>query len=180
MRAASIAVLVSLAVSAACGVSAQEAPKEPAATDAAPTPASPAETNKGTAQPASTRFSFVPADGGYLRLDGVSGQVSLCSQRAVGWACQLVPDDRVALDAEIARLQAEIARLKSEVAKAHPGKGEPPRPQAELSPRSGKEESHLRFPTREEMERARAALERTWRHLVDMIYDFQRDVMKQD
>jgi len=185
MRAASVAVIiVSLALSAACGVSAQEALKEPAVSDAAPT-APPADAQKGAAPPASARFSFAPADGGYLRLDSLSGQVSMCSQRTAGWACQLVPDDRTALDAEIARLQTEIERLKSEIAKADTGKAdagkaEPPRPQAELAPRSGKDESSLRFPTREEMERARAAIERSWRHLVEMIYDFQKDVMKKD
>jgi hypothetical protein len=185
MRAAPVAIIISLALSAvACGVSAQDAPKEPAVSDAAPaTP--PTDAQKDAAPPASARFSFAPADGGYLRLDSQSGQVSMCSQRTAGWACQLVPDDRAAFDAEIARLQTEIGRLKSEIAKADtgkadPGQAEPPRPQAELAPRSGKDDSHLRFPTREEMERARAALERSWRHLVDMIYDFQNDVMKKD
>jgi len=184
MRVASIAVLVSLALSAACVVSAQEVPKEPAASDVmptpVPTPAPPVEAGKTIAPAAGGRFSFAPAEGGYLRLDVVSGQVSLCSLREVGWTCQLVPDDRTALDAEVARLQTEIERLKAEVAKADAGKTAPPRPRAELAPRSGKEESQLRFPTREEMERARAALERTWRHFVDMIYDFQKDVTKQD
>jgi hypothetical protein len=160
MRSASIAVVIGFALAAGAAI-AQDQPKEAAPGEAQP--------------PAGARFSFVPADGGYLRLDSMSGQVSFCGQRTAGWACQLVPDDRAALDAEIGRLQAEVGRLKAGVAQA-----EPPRPQAELSPRTGKDESHLRFPTREEMERARAAVERTWRHLVDMIYDFQKDVMKKD
>src|ERR1700749_650594 len=42
---------------------------------------------------------------GILRLDKQTGDVSLCSQRTVGWACQAVPDDRVALENEIARLR---------------------------------------------------------------------------
>lgn len=125
--------------------------------------------------PANGRFSFAPTEGGYLRLDSTTGQVSFCSQRAAGWACQLVPDDRAALDAEIARLQDEISKLKAETAQAAP-----PRPQAELTPRSGNGDSALRFPSREEMERARAAVERAWRRMVEMIYDFQKDVTKKD
>lgn len=145
-------------------VFAQDQPKE-----------APAEESKAPVPPSSGRFTFAPAEDGYLRLDSTTGQVSFCSQRTAGWACQLVPDDRAALDAEIARLQDEVSKLKAETAQAAP-----PRPQAELTPRTGGDDSTLRFPTREEMERARAAVERAWRHMVDMIYDFQKDVMKKD
>jgi len=169
MRSAS-AVLAASLLLGATAAHAQESPKEPAA-EAQPQAGAPKD-----AVPSSTgRFSFAPADGGYLRLDSTTGQVSFCSQRTAGWACQLVPDDRAALDAEIARLQGEISKLKAETAEAAP-----PRPQAELTPRSGNDDSTLRFPTREEMERARAAVERAWRHMVEMIYDFQKDVMKKD
>lgn len=133
-----------------------------------------AEAPKDAVPPATGRFSFAPAEGGYLRLDSTTGQVSFCSQGTAGWVCQLVPDDRAALDAEIARLQDEIGKLKAAAAET------PPRPQAELTPRAGRDGSALRFPTREEMERARAAAERAWRHMVETIYDFQKDVMKKD
>jgi hypothetical protein len=134
-----------------------------------------AEAPQDAVPPATGRFSFAPAEGGHLRLDSMTGQVSFCSQGTAGWVCQLVPDDRAALDAEIARLQDEIGKLKAATAEAPP-----PRPQAELTPRAGRDGSALRFPTREEMERARAAAERAWRHMVETIYDFQKDVMKKD
>jgi len=53
------------------------------------------------AQPAApeggdARFSFNRADdGGYLRLDGRTGQVSLCNRRSSGWQCQAVPDEPI-------------------------------------------------------------------------------------
>lgn len=169
MRSAS-AVLAAGLLLGATAAHAQESPKEPAA-EAQPQ----AGTPRDAVPSANGRFSFAPAEGGYLRLDSTTGQVSFCSQRTAGWACQLVPDDRAALDAEIARLQGEISKLKADIARA-----EPPRPRAELTPRSGGDDSTLRFPTREEMERARAAVERAWRHMVEMIYDFQKDVMKKD
>lgn len=169
MRSAS-AVLAAGLLLGPIAANAQEPPKEPA-TEAQPQAGAPKD-----AVPSPTgRFSFAPAEGGYLRLDGTTGQVSFCSQRTAGWACQLVPDDRAALDAEIARLQGEIGKLKADIARA-----EPPRPQAELTPRAGNDDSTMRFPTREEMERARAAVERAWRRMVEMIYDFQKDVMKKD
>src|SRR5262245_66484441 len=73
-----------------------------------------------SAQPSSpesgdARFTFHRADDGYLRLDGRSGQVSMCNRRTSGWQCQLVPDERAALEAEISRLQSDNAALKKEL-----------------------------------------------------------------
>src|SRR5271155_1738130 len=59
-----------------------------------------------------------PADGqanGYVRLDTQTGAVALCSQKPVGWACEAAPEDRAALESEIARLQAENAALKKDI-----------------------------------------------------------------
>ena len=70
---------------------------------------------KPAARSGDTRYTFNRVDDGYLRLDGRTGQVSICAQRPVGWACQAVPDERAALEAEIARLQGESAALKKEL-----------------------------------------------------------------
>jgi hypothetical protein len=61
------------------------------------------------------RYSFSKVAEGFLRLDTQTGQVSVCSQRAVGWACQAAPDDRAVLENEIARLRTENAGLKKEM-----------------------------------------------------------------
>ena len=50
------------------------------------------------------RYSFNPVADGVLRLDTRTGQVSQCSRGDVGWACKVVPDERSALETEIARL----------------------------------------------------------------------------
>jgi hypothetical protein len=52
---------------------------------------------------------------GVLRLDTRTGQISQCSRSDVGWACKVVPDERSALETEIARLQGENASLKKEL-----------------------------------------------------------------
>jgi hypothetical protein len=137
-------------------------------------PAPPDAATRDIVPQASGRFSFTKVDGGVLRLDSATGHMSFCSQHTVGWACEAVPEDRAALDAEIARLQRDLASLKDEIAKAQLPP-EPPRP-----PGQGKaqDDAKLRLPSREEMERARAALERAWQHLVDMITQFQKDMMK--
>src|SRR5438105_15890293 len=61
------------------------------------------------------RYSFNPVADGVLRLDTRTGQVSQCSRSDVGWACKMVPDERSALETEVARLQGEIATLKKEL-----------------------------------------------------------------
>ena len=50
------------------------------------------------------RYSFYPVADGVLRLDTRTGQISQCSQSDAGWACKAVPDERSALETEIARL----------------------------------------------------------------------------
>src|SRR5215470_16991776 len=62
-----------------------------------------------------SRYTFNRVDDGYLRLDGRTGQVSICTRRPSGWQCQAVPDERAALEAEIARLQGDNAALKREL-----------------------------------------------------------------
>jgi hypothetical protein len=59
-----------------------------------------------------SRYTFSKVADGFLRLDTQTGEVSICSQRTVGWACQAVPEDRAVLESEIARLRHENAALK--------------------------------------------------------------------
>ena len=124
-----------------------------------------------------SRYTFNQADEGYLRLDGRTGQVSICTPRAVGWACQAVADDRTALEAEIARLQAEIVTLKTELL-AHnlalPGTVKPGEPA--LKP---DEPSRLQLPTDAELNKMMAFVEKVWRRLVDMVGTLQKDTQRQ-
>jgi hypothetical protein len=61
------------------------------------------------------RFTLHKAEGGYLRLDGANGEVSACSRHQVGWVCAVVPAERAAYEAEIARLMRDNAALKKVV-----------------------------------------------------------------
>src|SRR5262245_34991929 len=44
------------------------------------------------------RYSFTTVPDGVLRLDTRTGQVSLCAKQPAGWACNMVPDERSALE----------------------------------------------------------------------------------
>ena len=133
------------------------------------------------AQPASpeggdSRFTFNRADdGGYLRLDGRTGQVSMCNRRSSGWQCQVVPDERSALEAEIARLQSDNAALKKDLLSRNL-----PLPNG-MGVESATPKSQVQrpqFPDDAELNRIMGVLEKVWRRLVEMIASVQRDLQK--
>jgi hypothetical protein len=173
-----IAAALALALTLFCAVS--PAPAEEPVPDAAPPPAqevTPQPLQGATPPASSSRYTFNRVDGGFLRLDNNSGTVAFCSSHSVGWACQAVPEDRAALEKEIARLQDEVASLKTQIAALRePPPPPPPRPPAELAPPADKRDDAAKL--REDMERARVALENAWRRLVDMIVTFQKDMMR--
>lgn len=120
------------------------------------------------------RFTFHRTDDGYLRLDGRSGQVSLCARRPAGWQCQTVPDERAALESEIARLQSDNVILKKELLSRNlplPGGMRP-----ELSSRG--DDSRLQLPSDAELNRIMSFIEKVWKRMVEMIVTTQKDMMK--
>jgi hypothetical protein len=130
------------------------------------------QTQDGTLPTVPGRYTFSRVDDGFLRLDNSSGQIAFCSPHSVGWVCQAVPEDRAALEKEIARLQDEVASLKKENATLR----EPlPRPPVDLTPPSDQSVEVKKLS--EDIERARVAIEGAWRRLVDMIVNFQKDMM---
>jgi hypothetical protein len=124
----------------------------------------------------SSRYSFKRVDGGFLRLDNQSGHIAFCGPHAVGWACQAVPEDRAALEKEIARLRDEVTRLTQEIATLR-GPSPPPRPPADMTPRSDKG-GGLPLPSDQDIARARAAVAHAWRQLMDMLANVQKDMMR--
>jgi len=118
------------------------------------------------------RYTFKDVPDGLLRLDTRSGQVSLCDRRPAGWACQTLPDDRTALEEEIARIEKENALLRRELS----SRALPLPDGVRLEPRIGSRGDHeLKVPSDAEIDRAMAVLEKMWRRLVDMVQRMQKD-----
>jgi hypothetical protein len=124
------------------------------------------------------RYTFNRVDGGLLRLDRTSGEVAFCRSNGTGWVCEVVPENRTALQTEIDRLRGEVAALKKEVASLR----EPPPPvppqTVPPAPRPKGEETHIKLPTAEDIARARAFIADTWHRLVEMIENWQKDVLR--
>jgi hypothetical protein len=138
------------------------------------------------------RYTLSPVADGVIRLDTRTGAVSICSSSGAGWACYSVPDERVALDAEIGRLQAdneksrgELEKLKAELAAREPtvtGKIDEPLPKtdslkkAEPKVAEGERKIEIPLPSDRDMDRVMSFLEQAWRRLVEMANRMQKDV----
>jgi hypothetical protein len=122
-----------------------------------------------------SQFSFHSVDEGFLRLDGRTGHVSQCLRRPAGWLCRLLPDERMVLETEIARLQADNSAMKKEfLARSIPLPGvlkQDPPSKAVEDPRTS-------LPSEAELDRMMAFIEKVWRRLVEMVVTTQRDITK--
>src|SRR5579863_7770509 len=131
----------------------------------------PALADDATPDSGGGRYTFSKVTEGFLRLDAQTGEVSVCSQRTVGWACQAVPEDRAVLENEIARLRKENAVLKRDLlARGLPlpsgAMPEPPMmPDRNRLPDAG---------TNPDVDRMVAMVGRMWHQLVDAIVRAQK------
>jgi hypothetical protein len=137
-----------------------------------------------TAPPANEggRYTFHRMGEGFVRLDSTTGQVAECKSSATGWSCHAAPDERLALESEIARLQRENASLKKSMLSRGldlPGGATTaetrPVPPASIPDTS---DSVPRPPSEAEIDRAIAYMKNVWKKLVDMMIDLQRDIQR--
>ena len=124
--------------------------------------------NATTPESENGRYTFSQVADGTLRLDTRTGQVSLCTKKPEGLACATVPDERAALDAEIARLQRENGALKKELV----ARGIALPNDVTGLPSAGEQrELHLTvpLPSDSDIDRAMSAFEKIWRRLRDIV-----------
>lgn len=88
----------------------------PAAAQGTATSTLPSDSDSG-------RFTMSPVTDGVMRLDGRTGQVSLCRKHNDLWACEMLADDRAAYEKEIGRLQDKVTKLEAALGRAPDAKG---------------------------------------------------------
>jgi hypothetical protein len=96
------------------------------------------------------RYTMAPTEGGFLRLDTLSGEVSFCTVEDGALLCRAAAAEKAALEAEISRLRRENTELKSSVG------GAPVAP-----PKGG-----AGLPSEEEFERTLSMTERFLRRMM--------------
>ena len=158
---------------------------------AAPAPAEampPAVTSPPAAKPApeaeDSRYTFHRVQDSFVRLDGRTGQVSVCGRETAGWACRAEPDERSALEETIGRLQNQSAALKKELlARGLPlpsgVRADLPEPKVSDKPDKKPDPNPtLKMPSDAELDRVMGFIEKVWRRLVEMMVDLQRDIQR--
>ena len=120
------------------------------------------------------RYTFNKTADGVVRLDTKTGEVALCSQRTVGWACQVAPEDRAAYESDIARLRGENAALKQALL----SRGLP-LPSGATPEHSGTHDSDItiRLPDNADIDHAVAYVGRLWNRFVDAVNRAQKQML---
>jgi hypothetical protein len=146
---------------------------------AQPALAQPALADDATPDTAGGRYIFNKQADGFVRLDTRSGQVSLCSQRAVGWACEAAPEDRAMLENEIARLRSENIALKKDILSRGlplpPGAAPEPPVAENGTPQISVPNLHL--PSDADVDRMVALANRVWHRLIDAVERAQQRIL---
>lgn len=107
----------------------------------------------------SGRYSMAPTDGGFLRLDTLTGQVSFCTKKADQFACNPVEDNKTATSKEVERLIQENKDLKTELAELR-----------KLGVKTEPQKS-LELPSEEEVDKAVSIMKKIIRGFKDVIED---------
>jgi hypothetical protein len=120
------------------------------------------------------RYTFNKVADGFMRLDTKTGEVALYGERTVGWACQMVPEDRAVLENEIARLRSDNAALKQDLlSRGLPlPRGVMPEPQDARS-----NDITIRLPNNADLDRAVTYLGRMWQRFVDAVARAQKEML---
>lgn len=109
---------------------------------------------------------------GYIRLDTQTGEVALCTQRTIGWACETAPDDRAVFENEIARLRAENGALKKELL----SRGLPLPAGANPEQPAQGNQIVVPLPSNADIDRVVAMVGQAWHRFVEAVQQAQKQV----
>lgn len=108
--------------------------------------------------PADNRYSMQPVDGGVVRMDNVTGEMSLCRVEDKKMVCDMATDRQSALQDRIDRLAERVDRLEGRM--------------------TDRRAETKTLPGDKDLDRAMNAFERVMRRLFRMVDDLNRDFGK--
>lgn len=125
------------------------------------------------------RFQMSPVDGGFLRLDTQTGDVSLCTKTSTSWACEPVKDTGSTMEAlreENNALKEHIKSLEDGMAQnnGQPNGGQANGGSANGFPTAPPGGSTTQLPTEKEIDQAFDYVERMYKKLRDRIERFDK------
>lgn len=116
----------------------------------------------------SGRYTMHKSDDGFVRLDTLTGTMSLCRKGADGWGCEPLAGEGASSSAgEVARLRRENAELKAEIRRMEEHLG--------LSgERSARKRGEFKLPTEQEVDQALDYFERMLKKFQDRLKRLER------
>jgi hypothetical protein len=140
----------------------------------------PAQADDQTPDTAGGRYTLNKVADGVVRLDTQTGEVTLCTQREVGWACQAAPEDRAAYESEISRLRSENAALKQSLL-SHglplPSSVSPEQTGSREQTDSRENDITIRMPSNTQIDRAISYAGHIWHRFVDAVTRAQKQML---
>ena len=115
---------------------------------------------------------MTPVEGGFLRMDTLTGAVSLCQRTGGKWACEAVADDRRTLETEMERLGAENRQLNSTVKRLEEMLA---LPEADSGDRRADKGSKFQLPSEEDVDRALGYMQRLMRKFKEKMRELDKD-----
>lgn len=105
------------------------------------------------------RYTMERAEGGYVRLDTRTGEMSFCEARQDQLVCEMAADERRAFEEELDRLSDRVAALEAAI---------------------GERRSAGELPSEEEFDRTMGMMEKFIRRFFAIVEDLNRDFSEPD
>ena len=108
-------------------------------------------------EPIANRFTMEKTESGFVRMDTLTGEMSICSEKAGQLVCRLSADERRAFEETLSDLSDRVAALEQRLETVAPPSGT-----------NG-------IPDDAELDRALGAMEKVMRRFFGMVEELQRD-----
>jgi len=110
-----------------------------------------------TQEPIANRFTLEKTENGFVRMDTLTGEMSICSEKSGQLVCRLSADERRAFEETLSDLSARVTALEQRL--------------DTVAPPSGAND----IPDEAELDRALGAMEKMMRRFFGMVEELKRD-----